>query len=306
MSEVGITGPDPGPAIDARIPSPLQAILMWVTSAIAVVGAGFVVAALLATVTAARGQDPRKVLGDISASPLINDPTWIALGTLANELAVVLAVIVWLKLLRTPRSVLLPMARPSVIGVVGALLVVFGLAPIAEIAGELIRRWLDPDVTAARLVVNAAKNASPVGMVLLLFGLAVMPALAEEALFRGLLTAPFERRFVLALIVPSILFGLFHLEPTQVAGTIILGIGFALARLCTGTLVTGIIAHFVYNAAVIITVRYTDVPEHHEISVVPVLGGLVLSVAGGVVLFRERRMNRPGVSVEASRPSWWL
>jgi membrane protease YdiL (CAAX protease family) len=298
-------GPDPVPAAEARIPSPLQALLMWVTSAMAVVAAGFATAAVLALVMAARGQSPAKVLGNIEHSPLINDPTWIAAGTLANELAVVGAVILWMKLLKTPRPLLLPMARPSVLGVLAALLVVFGLAPLAEVAGELMRRLLNPDVTASRLVINAAKNASTGGLVFLLFGLAVMPALAEEALFRGLLTAPFERRFLLGLTIPSVLFGLFHLEPTQVAGTIILGVGFAAARLCTGTLVTGMIAHFVYNAAVIVTVRFTEATEHHEISAVPVLGGLGLCLVGALLLFRERRVLTTA-ELRVSRPSWWF
>jgi membrane protease YdiL (CAAX protease family) len=167
---------------------------------------------------------------------------------------------------------------------------------------------LNPDVTASRLVINAAKNASTGGLVFLLFGLAVMPALAEEALFRGLLTAPFERRFWLGMLVPSVLFGLFHLEPTQAAGTVILGVGFAAARLCTGTLVTGIIAHFVYNAAVILTVRFTDTTEHHEISLVPVLGGLGLCFVGALLLLREKKMLASSVNLErrVSRPSWWI
>ncbi len=290
---------------EVRIPSPLQALLVWVTSAVAVIAAGFATAAVLAALIAAKGQSPVKVLGNLEKSPLINDPAWIAGGTVANELAVVAAVLIWMKLLKTPRSVALPIGLPSVLGVIGALLVVFGLAPLAELAGELTRRVLNPEVTASRLVMNAAHNANTAGLVFLLFGLAVMPALAEEALFRGLLTLPFEHRFALGLVVPSVLFGLFHLEPTQVAGTIVLGIGFGAARLCTGTLITGVIAHFIYNGAVIITVRYTVSDNQHELAFWPVIGGLVLVVGGALLLGRERRQilstgRRPTL------PSWWF
>ena len=295
------------PSGAARIPSPLQALLIWVTAAVAILGAGLGVASAAAASVAAAGQNPVTVLGDPKTSPLVNSATWIAIGTLANELAVLVTLAVWLWLLRTPLRIALPLGRPSLLGVIGAVLVVFGLAPLAEVMGELMHRLLGHDVTASRIVVNAARGASGPGLVLLLFALGVMPAVAEEAMFRGLITVPFERRFGLGLVVPSVLFGLFHLEPTQIAGTVVLGFGFAAARLCTGTLLAPAIAHLVYNTTVVLTVRFSDALVERKLDVVPVMVGVLLALGGAALLWRERRVLVARLAGgRATMPSWWL
>jgi membrane protease YdiL (CAAX protease family) len=279
--------------------------MVWLTAALAMLAAG----ALVAVIAAFQGglAQGARALGDASRSPLITNPTWIALGTVANELAVAAALAGWWFVLRPTRRLVLPLGTPSILGVIGGVCVVFGLAPLAELTSELVHRWIQNDVTSARLVVNAARGASTGGLLLLLFALAVMPALAEEALFRGLLTAPFERRFALGLIVPSLLFGIFHLEPTQVAGTIVLGFGFALARLCTGTLLTSAAVHMLYNGAVVLAVRYGDKMMEHELSAAPVVIGLALAAVGGVVLARERsRLVTKREGGREDMPSWWF
>lgn len=299
--------PEPAPSGAARIPSPLQALLVWVTAAVGIVGAGLAVASAAAAAAAARGENPVAALGNPATSPLVNNPTWIAAGTIANELAVLAALGFWLWALRTPFGLALPLRRPTLLGVIGAQLVVFGLAPSAEVMGELVHRITANEVTASRIVVNAARGASGGGLVLLVFALGVLPAIAEEALFRGLLTVPFERRFALGLLVPSVLFGLFHLEPTQIAGTIVLGIGFAAGRLCTGTLITPIIVHMVYNTTVVLAVRYSDALVERKLDAVPVVVGLAIALGGGVVLWRERRVlvaSRAGT--RETMPSWWI
>jgi len=289
----------------ARIPSPLQAFLIWLSAAVTMVAASLAVVAAAAASEVAQGKNPAQLLVDPAKSPLTTSATWIALGTIVNELAVVATLAVWWFILRPERRAVLPVGRPAVLGVFGALCLVFGLAPLAETAGELTHRLIGNQVTASLIVVNAAHDATPATLALLLFAIAILPALAEEALFRGVLTAAFERHFVIALIVPSVLFGLFHLEPTQIAGTIILGVGFALARLCTGTLATSAIAHAIYNASVVISVRYSDSIAQQKLDWRPVLAGAALAALGGVLLWRERRLlvaRRLGV--RPVLPSW--
>ena len=248
-------------------------------------------AAAAAASVAARGGDPVKVLGDPQRSPLVAEPLWIALGTLANELATLTAVGIWWLWLRPPRRAVLPLSTPSAGGLLGALLVVFGLAPLAEVAGELVHRVVQNDITASKVVIAAARGSTPGQFALILVCLALLPAIAEEILFRGFLTSAFEKRFWVAVLVPSVLFGIFHLEPTQAAGTVLLGVGFALARLCTGSLITSMLAHGIYNGAVLVALRYADVVVDRQIEPLPVLFGLVLFGLGLTVLLRQRRAS---------------
>jgi membrane protease YdiL (CAAX protease family) len=170
--------------------------------------------------------------------------------------------------------------------VIGAVVLVFGLTPLADVAAELCRRILHVDLTASKLVAGAAKAASPSELVLMLVSLAVLPALVEEMMFRGFVTLAFLRSPVSALVVPSVLFGLFHLEPTQVAGTIVLGFGFGTARLLSGSLVPASISHFIYNAAVIVAMRYGNTDDQHAIKALPIVVGSAIAALGLLVLIR--------------------
>ena len=210
----------------------------------------------------AAGHSPEALKVQSRALPLFSSPLWIAAGTLANESAVALTLLVALRRLKLSRERVLPLKRPAPSSIFAALLVVFGAAPLADAAAELCHRWVGSDLTATELVATAARGAGPGSLVLLIFALAVVPAVVEESMFRGFVTAAFAKSPLAAFLVPTLLFGAFHLEPTQAAGTLVLGAGFALARLWTGSLVPGIVVHAVYNAAVIFAVRYSDeVPQ---------------------------------------------
>ena len=160
-----------------RIPSPLHAFLAWLTAAFALVVASLSMAAAAAASVAARGGDPVKVLGDPQRSPLVAEPLWIALGTLANELATLTTVGIWWLWLRPPRRAVLPLSTPSAGGLLGALLVVFGLAPLAEVAGELVHRVVQNDITASKVVIAAARGSTPGQFALILVCLALLPAI---------------------------------------------------------------------------------------------------------------------------------
>jgi sodium transport system permease protein len=253
------------------------------------VASGAVAAAAAASV-AHEGLPPAEVLADPARSPLFKRPLWIALGTAANELAVGAVLLLWLAVLKPKRSAVLPLSTPPALSFVGALLVVFGLTPLADLAGRLVDRWVGGEVTASRVITQAAKGAAPLELVVLLLCVSLLPAIVEEAMFRGVITASFAKRsFTSGLLVPSVLFGVFHIEPTQIAGTIVLGFGFGLARMYTGSLVPCMLTHGIYNAAVVLAVRYSETPEDRSFSVVPLLLGAVLFALGVTLLERTRR-----------------
>jgi membrane protease YdiL (CAAX protease family) len=269
----------------------LQAILIWFSAGVVMLAASVLVAAAAAAAAVAQGVPPAKLLADPSASPLMSSPLWIALGTAANELGVAVVLIAWLFALKPTTARVLPLVRPTPLAVFASLLIVFGLAPLAELAGRGVELVVRSDITATRIISEAAQRASFAELMLLMFSVAVLPGIVEEAMFRGVLTAPFaERSKLFAVIVPSILFGLFHIEPTQVAGTMVLGLGFGVARIYTGSLVPGAIAHGLYNGAVVLAVRHAGIDESRPFSPLPLLLGLVLSSLGLFLLQRSTRL----------------
>ncbi len=280
----------------------MGALGIWLLAglAVAAAGVGTVLAAMVIT-----GTKPADLLADPSKSPLTSSTTWIAVGTLANELAIAAVVLAYLRFRHPARREVLPLSRPGARAVGGTLLAVFGMAPFADVAGELVHRVVHNDVTAGRIVTQAAQGATPATFVLLVVCVALVPALVEETMFRGLLTAPFARHsFAQALIAPSLMFGIFHMEPTQIAGTVLLGLCFALARLCSGSLVPGMLAHALYNGAVITAVRYAGPNPEHHIEVGPLALGAFLLSLGVWTLWaeRSRRLKLPETAGSSSPP----
>tara|TARA_Y100000994_G_scaffold243043_1_gene240826 strand:- start:1437 stop:3398 length:1962 start_codon:yes stop_codon:yes gene_type:complete len=90
----------------------------------------------------------------------------------------------------------------------------------------------------------------------LLLIVAVMPGIAEELVFRGLLLHGFKKLGnKKAIFVSSLLFALMHLEPSRLLFTFILGIIFAMITLRTGTIWYSAVIHCLINATSIILAK---------------------------------------------------
>ena len=78
---------------------------------------------------------------------------------------------------------------------------------------------------------------------------AVVPALCEEFIFRGLLYHTYRRQRIWpAIFLSAFFFGLMHLNFNQFCYAFVMGIFFALLVEATGSIVAPMIVHFTYNA----------------------------------------------------------
>ncbi|HEY4102706.1 MAG TPA: CPBP family intramembrane glutamic endopeptidase [Polyangiaceae bacterium] len=272
----------------SEIPTRLQAVLLWLMALIAVVVTGFGVGAVAAILAVRAGLTPDRALALISdphSSPLVTSSTWIASSIVVNELAVAVTLFIWVMRKRPHWGHVFPLGQPTLRTVFAGLLIVFGFGPLAEFCGEVALRFLPRDVNAERLVVAVARNATSEGLVLVLVAAAILPALVEEMMFRGLITRAFEKRSHAEMVlIPSLMFGLFHLEPTQIAGTIVLGVAFALARLYSGSLVPPMVAHAAYNSMVILDVRFASRVGDHVLHFGRVGAGLGVAALGTLLM----------------------
>jgi membrane protease YdiL (CAAX protease family) len=85
---------------------------------------------------------------------------------------------------------------------------------------------------------------------------ALLPGLAEELLFRGVLQGAFERRW-LGIAVAGCAFALFHVDPVHVIGVLPLGLflSWAAARSCT---TVTIVAHVLNNSIAVLAIRNSE------------------------------------------------
>lgn len=112
---------------------------------------------------------------------------------------------------------------------------------------HLIAQVIGPPLDAANMEMNSTSDY----WIMILIG-AVMPAICEEALFRGAIQGVLERKGEwFAILVSGILFGLFHLDPWRIAPAAFLGIMFGWLTVRTQSLLPAILAHFANNATAI-------------------------------------------------------
>jgi membrane protease YdiL (CAAX protease family) len=273
---------------EPRLPTPREAVLAWLLGIALVVAVGLGVGAVAVALATAEGLAPDSAFAMISdprTSPLITNPVWISVSIALNEVTIVILMLLWRRRLHMPLKLVLPSGPFSFRAAVGAVLLPFGFAPLAEVAAELAYRALPQGITSEQVVVAVARGTTATELVGVLFAAAVLPAIAEEAMFRGFVHTAFQRYSPLvALTVSSVLFGLFHLDPTQAAGTVLLGVAFGLVRLYTGSIWPCMLSHFAYNAGVILEARWFNPTDDHVIHWGRVGVGLLLMVAAYALL----------------------
>ena len=101
---------------------------------------------------------------------------------------------------------------------------------------------------------------SPMQITVLLFGVAIVPAFAEESFFRGFIQTNIERsgkgrsRPIIALIVTSLLFAAVHLSPLNFPGLLVLGLllGWLAYRTCD--LRVSALAHAFNNGIIVVLI----------------------------------------------------
>ena len=101
---------------------------------------------------------------------------------------------------------------------------------------------------AVRAIQLMGDPGQPWWLVLLAF--AAAPAICEEVTFRGFILSGFNRsgRAWLAIVLASVTFGIMHMFPQQVFNATLLGLVLGLIALRSGSLLPGIVFHFVYNS----------------------------------------------------------
>ena len=90
--------------------------------------------------------------------------------------------------------------------------------------------------------------------------IALLPAIGEELVFRGVLVRALAvRSAILAIVVSAVVFSAYHLDPPQMAGTFPLGLALGVLAVRSHSIVPGMVTHFLNNAVVLVLSR-VEVP----------------------------------------------
>lgn len=147
--------------------------------------------------------------------------------------------------LRLNRSSLSPLGY--VVTPIGALAVGILFAAIVNLAG------IQPSGTL-KVFSDAIRKLSPAGVVAGVLIIGVMPAFAEEFLFRGYTQTRLVQRWGrwVGISITALLFGIMHMDPLQ--GTFAVGFGFYIGYLAekSGSIRPGMVCHAINNSAQVV------------------------------------------------------
>lgn len=128
------------------------------------------------------------------------------------------------------------------------------------------------------------------GLFGVLLVVAVLPALMEELIFRGLLLKGLKSfGTAAAVLLCGALFSLYHQNPVQTAYQFVCGAAFAFVALRAGSILPTVLSHFLNNAAIILLAKF-GYEEMPSAAALPVIVVSVLCLAASLVwLFLDGR-----------------
>ena len=221
--------------------------VVLVVTLVATVGIQIVVVIGMIAWYVAGGRDIRQVASDLPAQ-LTAPPVMIGF-LLLTQTIMGLAAFIPARLSPKPARVRLGLLRP-VLPLWGYPVVMVGsLTPLAlgVALAELVATVLPSD-TSARLIYEQMTLPWAVPFVVCI---ALAPGFVEETLFRGYVQRRLLQRWRpwVAILVTSILFGLFHLNPPAVVNAFVLGLWLGILAWRTGSVWPGALCHAFINGA---------------------------------------------------------
>ncbi|MFA4851062.1 MAG: CPBP family intramembrane glutamic endopeptidase [Bacteroidales bacterium] len=179
-----------------------------------------------------------------------------------------------------------------------------------------IEQWMKESENKAMQLTNTFLNVSTLGGFFVnLLMIAVIPAIGEEFLFRGILQPLFQqwsKNIHIAVILSAFLFSAIHIQFYGFIPRFMMGILLGYVFVWSGSLWVPILVHFVNNSAAVIVSYFANkgiIDNTFETigtgksAIIPVLGSMIVS---GVLIFMvyhfEKRIRR-GERISLAKPS---
>jgi sodium transport system permease protein len=183
--------------------------------------------------------------------------------------------------------------RTAALSILLAAAVWVGSIGLVEVQ-SLFRPPTPEELDVFRRIHAALRPAGPADLLLSLLVIAVLPALCEELVFRGVLLSSLGRWLGpgLALYLSAAVFGLVHLDPVRPLFSFVLGLALGLLRLRTASLLPPAIVHGVFNALTFAIAPLVDDPSQ-PYTPQPALGLACLVTGFAVAWPLLRAVGRP-------------
>ena len=128
---------------------------------------------------------------------------------------------------------------------------------------------------------------------MMFFTVAFVAPVAEELIYRGLLyrlLAPYGGKFFI--LVSALLFGLFHLNITQIPFAFVLGLFFGYLMYRTGNVLIPMLTHFIINVISSVFTLFAGSESGQQVVLSSVFGLVIVGVVCFIVLLAKKRVKQ--------------
>ena len=161
--------------------------------------------------------------------------------------------------------------------IVIAIALVLAFMPISNIVAELLIKSGFNSNALSSIVIS-----TPGRYILSIFVMCLLPAFAEETIFRGMVARAFSRKnFVFAIFMGGFIFAIMHGNPVQLVHQFAVGVTCCVVYFATGSIYAPIIVHFINN---LIAITGNYILYYHPIEVVPAYVFIVMTIVGLILL----------------------
>lgn len=143
----------------------------------------------------------------------------------------------------TPLGMIIPHEKLSGTNILYVILLTFLISPIITVVSSVTTIFYPADVNTE--ILNYINKLSfPLSML----ALAIMPAVFEELVFRGIILSNYKGTGLLkSAIVSGLFFGLFHQDFYQIGYALVAGVFFSFIVAYTNSIYASILSHFIIN-----------------------------------------------------------
>lgn len=168
---------------------------------------------------------------------------------------------------------------------------VLGLQPVVQWLAQVNQQLPLPEAVRAfeqtQMELIRSVLESGLGVSFNLVALALVPGFCEELLFRGYAQRQFERASgpVGGILLSGVLFGIYHLRPSQLLPLAALGLYLAYLTWRTGSLWPAIVVHALHNGLAVLVARYVQDHQAYELERLEQAPMPWYAVVGGFAIF---------------------
>ena len=223
---------------------------------------------------------------------------YLYVGFLLSQAAFAIVAALFFRLSKTPVRLVIGSPRPF--DFLLAIVLQFGLLSLAGVNSWFIIILKNWGLQVSEPQIPSLDGWGFAGVMLVV---AVLPAILEEIVFRGILLRGLKGYPVwAAALLCGGLFSLFHQNPAQTLYQFFCGVAFALVAIRSGSILPTVVAHFCNNAFILCIEKFSL-----QTNMVPIMiaSGVCLLLSVGYLLYVTVKAEKPA-GEKANRKGFWL